>query len=239
MYQPEVKYMNIKKQFNIKPVIAAISIAALSGVTYAAEFSDLDVDVDGKLNQSEMQEYQGLLQHWAEVDVNGDGMIDESEFAIFVKDPTLTQAAGWQSGGGSPGAALTESSDKTGDEFVALDIDRDGNLSKDELKANADAIGYWANYDVNKDDYMDQNEYSDMRNFNTLDMDHDGNLSQAEMQAHPGVIEYWGDVDANRDEYIDREEFASMTTDETLSERTGWQKSTSSGPGPATPAQNN
>jgi hypothetical protein len=70
-------------------------------------------------------------------------------------------------------------------------------------------------------------------------MDHDGNLSQAEMQAHPGVIEYWGDVDANRDEYIDREEFASMTTDETLSERTGWQKSTSSGPGPATPAQNN
>jgi Ca2+-binding EF-hand superfamily protein len=182
--------MNIKTQFNIKQTIAAIGIVTLTSVAYSAEFTDLDVDVDGRLTQDEMQAYEGVVQNWTDVDADGDGMIDETEFAAFVQDSTLTEKTGWESAGGSPGAAKPALEADIGDEFDKLDMDRDGNLS------------------------------------------------QAEMQAHSGVIEYWGDVDANRDDYIDRDEFTTMSSDASLSERTGWQNSTSTGPGPATPAQN-
>ena len=234
----------------MRKTLLAIALSAVATAVYADEFDTLDVDVDGNLTQEEMIEYSGVVQYWTEIDTDGDGMIDKSEFAAMTSNADLSARTGWQ-GGGGPDQAQAEPGE-TGDliyEFGMLDVNNDGRLSRDEMQMHGGVVGVWADIDANQDDVIDADEFSAFEAdatmtertgwndrtlppteenvtylFDDLDADRDGRLSRAEMEIHAGVVEYWADVDRNQDDFIDSDEFATFEADASLAERTGWDR---------------
>ena len=145
----------------MRKTLLAVALSTAMATVYADEFDTLDVDVDGKLTQEEMQEYAGVVEHWSEIDNNGDGMIDKSEFLAMTSDANLAEKTGWDRGGGPAGAQ--QEPGETGDliyEFGMLDVNNDGMLSRDEMQMHTGVSAVWVEIDHNQDDLIDANEFS-------------------------------------------------------------------------------
>jgi EF hand len=68
------------------PLIVFLGLAA--PVAAAGEqFSQLDADRNGTINQQEAQMLPELTEKWSEIDINRDGVVDEVEFARFEEVP--------------------------------------------------------------------------------------------------------------------------------------------------------
>jgi Ca2+-binding EF-hand superfamily protein len=101
--------------------------------------------------------------------------------------------------------------------FDALDTNKDGKLSRDELKAGKALLMEQrrAELDVNKDGWIDRNEAAKSprlaQHFDKLDTNKDGLLSRDEIKAASGMMGRGGKfaaLDKNGDGMIDRAEAA-------------------------------
>ena len=145
----------------MKKTLLTLAISGAMTVAYAADsdFDSLDVNLDGYLTQEEMAEYSGVVQHWSEIDNDGDGMIDNGEFKALVLDDELATKTGWASGVGAPNVEPGVMGDVIR-EFAALDTDGDGMLSRDEMQSHEGVVTYWGDIDRNQDDYLDSDEFA-------------------------------------------------------------------------------
>ncbi len=74
------------------PVTAADYGSAQEGVYEHPTFSHLDIDRDGVLSKAEAAGRKGLLSYWQRTDINGDNVIERSEFAAFETLPSIPPA---------------------------------------------------------------------------------------------------------------------------------------------------
>ncbi len=68
-----------------KIALAALALS-LSSMAFAADaeaYKMADTDQDGMISATEAEAVPGLVDQWAEIDVNQDGQVDEAEFAQF------------------------------------------------------------------------------------------------------------------------------------------------------------
>lgn len=68
---------------NTKTALAILAAAALSGTAFAADMQTLDTNQDNQISQDEAQADPALVEKWAELDANQDGVLDQEEFAKF------------------------------------------------------------------------------------------------------------------------------------------------------------
>lgn len=141
----------------------------------AARFDQLDRNRDGRLDRSERPQRHGKERGGergdksgaiAALDANGDGRFSRAELA------------------GKP---------KLAEHFAAIDVDRDGALTHDELRAYRQAM-------------RPQHEAKRAERFAAADRDQDGRLSQAEVQGRPKLAQRFAILDANGDGFLSREE---------------------------------
>ena len=69
-----------------KTMMILLASAFLTGAAVAGEkmgYSDLDADGDGVINAEEAKGSMELTESWEKIDVNADGVVDESEFSAF------------------------------------------------------------------------------------------------------------------------------------------------------------
>jgi Ca2+-binding EF-hand superfamily protein len=145
---------------NIMKKALFIGTIAITGSAFAADYTTLDVDTDGKLSQDEMQEYSRVLEFWQDVDTDSDGFISQNEFEAMVKDESLAERTGWESG---ETAHPAETAD-INEEFALLDVNNDNMLSQSEMEVHSGVITHWREIDVNQDDQIDADEFNMMAN---------------------------------------------------------------------------
>lgn len=100
-----------------------------------------DKNNDGKVSKDE---FTGPAEHFAKLDKNGDGYIDESEAP---KGPPPRRGQGRQ--------GMQQGPQKGGDFVKRLDKNGDGKVSKDEFDGPSEAFKH---LDKNNDGYIDESE---------------------------------------------------------------------------------
>jgi Ca2+-binding EF-hand superfamily protein len=164
-------------------------------------FADLDKNNDKKISK---EEFPMPPQFFERLDENKDGVIDEEEFG---------RARGRMAGGGGGGPRLSETLGKLMDAnqdakvsreefarinqvFDALDKDRNGELTTDELNRFFEAVrevqnqatggvdvqGLFTQNDKNKDGVITAEEMGKEREFKALDLNKDGSLTRQEAE---------------------------------------------------------
>lgn len=143
-----------------------VSTLALSGAAVAVDFDELDIDVDGKLSQDELKEYNELVQYWSEIDTDGDRFINIDEFTAMVDDPTLAEKTGWTKRQRYPDSVRVQPAEMADvyEEFAALDVNGDDVISKAEMQNHAGVVMYWIEVDRNRDDNLDREEFEFLNN---------------------------------------------------------------------------
>lgn len=162
-------------------------------------FGDLDKNKDKKISRDE---FPGMLppQAFDRLDENKDGFIDEEEFG---------RSRGRMMGGPRSGETLTKYMDANRDSkvsrdefakitqiFDALDADKSGDLSQEELNrffqainetqtqatGGVDVNNLFQNTDKNKDGKLTTDEMTDERLFKALDLNKDGSVPRDEAE---------------------------------------------------------
>lgn len=100
-----------------KSIILAILAASVSGLAFAGsqtqsqseeakqqaaqQMQQLDTNKDNKLSKEEAQANPELVAAWDVVDVNKDGSVDETEYALFAEQKQLKSSGEGSSSGSS------------------------------------------------------------------------------------------------------------------------------------------
>ena len=149
-----------------KKLVLGIATVAFAHSAAAFDFSELDVDLDGHLTQEELKDYSGVVSNWSEVDTDSDGYIGLEEFSALIDDPTLAEKTGWNRRNNAPTTLTADTAEETAliAEFVQLDTNQDGMLSRQEMGNHDGVIKSWTDLDANQDDYLDQDEFNGMVN---------------------------------------------------------------------------
>ncbi len=161
-------------------------------------FADLDKNKDKKLTRDEVP----FAQMIDGMDENKDGYVDEAEF-----ERARQRMSNRGPGGPQMGERLGRFLDANGDKkvsreefaklvqvFDALDADRSGDLSPEEMNRFVQALGetqardtggvdvdnLFANNDKNKDGKLTADEFPNQQLFKRLDVDKDGSVTRAE-----------------------------------------------------------
>ena len=158
-------------------------------------FARLDTDGDGKLSRQEAANSPRLAQNFDVIDTNKDGFLTQDEL----------QAARQQFGPGGRGEG-----------WKKLDTDGDGRLSRQEvanaprLAQNFDAI------DSNKDGFLSQEELRAARRAQgprgqgqgwlRWDANGDGKLSRDEVANAPRLSQAFDQIDTNKDGFLTADE---------------------------------
>ncbi len=67
-----------------KTLLLTVLVALVSGTVAAGEvYKVLDADKSGTISQQEAEAMPGLTDQWKDLDVNVDGQLDQEEFARF------------------------------------------------------------------------------------------------------------------------------------------------------------
>ncbi|QDG52831.1 hypothetical protein FIV42_19395 [Persicimonas caeni] len=117
-------------------------------------FSQWDIDEDKQLNKEEFA--RGMFDMW---DGNNDGVLTEPQYMGAID--------AWFEKGTELGA------------FSSLDVDGDGQLTRDEFLQNVDIDPVFSRFDNDSDDNIAQNEYGEGL-FITNDSNGDGVITQSE-----------------------------------------------------------
>lgn len=168
-------------------------------------FKRLDRNSDGKLQKEELPERMRAL--FDRIDGNQDGAVDSREFAEVAR----------RLGGGAAGlpGPMPNAASFAGPLFTALDTDRDGELSAEEIANSAKSL---AALDKNQDGKITRDELGPppglagpeamLRRFKSADANGDGKLSKEE--APDRLKENFDNVDRNGDGYLDEAELREM-----------------------------
>ena len=79
---------------------------------------------------------------------------------------TLAEKTGWNRRNNAPTTLTADTAEETAliAEFVQLDTNQDGMLSRQEMGNHDGVIKSWTDLDANQDDYLDQDEFNGMVN---------------------------------------------------------------------------
>ncbi|RIJ34290.1 EF-hand domain-containing protein [Pontibacter oryzae] len=119
-----------------------------------------------------------------------------------------------------PVSMRTEATESFAGDMPAIDSDR--------LYSDFSATSNFENWDTDKDNLLNENEYADAF-FNTWDTDNDKMLNQNEWEAASGDFGFrnnadweWAAWDANKDDAISKKEFSARLSETNTFE--GWDK---------------
>jgi Ca2+-binding EF-hand superfamily protein len=153
----------------------------------------VDKNADGMLSRDEAASLPRISKHFDEIDANHDGFITFDELHAF---------GAKHRGGRHHGHALK-----------ALDKDGDGRISRDEAAAAPRLAQNFDRIDADRDGFLTKEElraaHKAMRveHWNRMDTDRDGRISLAEAQANaPRLAKNFDQVDANHDGFVTPEE---------------------------------
>ena len=115
----------------ILPLFLLITILAC-GAVFAADdaFNRADSDKNGMIDKTELQ--QILSDKFKEYDKNNDGYIDKEEFNA-IKDPAAKKEFKYIDNDRSGKIDLKEFNKAGSDRFDIYDLNRDGNMSREEF----------------------------------------------------------------------------------------------------------
>jgi hypothetical protein len=80
-----------------------------------------------------------------------------------------------------------------------LDTNRDKLISREEAKAHSPLAQNFDKIDADKDGQISRNEMKAFHQANKADQDNDGNISKAEAAAKPHLAQNFDKIDANKD----------------------------------------
>jgi Ca2+-binding protein (EF-Hand superfamily) len=154
-----------------------------------------DKNADGMLSRDEAASLPRISQHFDEIDANHDGFITFEELHAFGKAHHARH-------GGHEGHGLK-----------ALDKDGDGRISRDEAAAAPRLAQHFDAIDTNRDGFLTMDELKAARHamhhahWARIDTNNDGRISLDEAKANaPRLAEHFDQVDANHDGFISPEE---------------------------------
>jgi Ca2+-binding EF-hand superfamily protein len=175
---------------------AAAAAQAGSDESHRHRMAAVDPDGDGVVTRDEAKAHPWLADKFDSVDANKDGGLDKNELtAMHDAHRAEMQARGeerWKAadtdGNGSISRAEAEASKSwVAGQFDKLDADKDGQLTRDEMKA------------ARKEGHERMREHA-VERFRTADANGDGGIDLAEAQTGmPKLAEKFSTVDANND----------------------------------------
>lgn len=194
--------------------LQVLSVAVALALTSAAVFAQsqqaspdrvkahmqLDTNKDGVIDRTEAAKAPKLTARFDQLDTNKDGKLSADEIAQM-RGKHRRGAMGGDHG-----------------RMMALDIDKDGRISRAEAQAGKDKLtGRFDQMDVNKDGYLDE---ADMQ------------AKQVQRRA-----EFFNGADTNRDGRVTRDEFIVEQGARSAERREQWAKRASSEAGEQKPAR--
>jgi len=203
----------------IRTTILSISLFAAAGACLAqapmpssAPRPKLDANGDGLIDRSEAAAMPKLAERFAQLDRNGDGRLDASERPLRDGHKGRDGRKGHDGKGGiakldSNGDGQLSRQEAAGkprlmSDFNAIDTDRNGLLSRQELKA-------WMQQHRGEGGKGERGERFAQK-FAAADTDRDGRLSRSEVaRSMPKMQQQFAGRDTNGDGYLSREELRS------------------------------
>jgi Ca2+-binding EF-hand superfamily protein len=186
---------------------AAAAAQAGSDDSHRHGMAAVDADSDGVVTRDEAKAQPWLADKFDSVDANKDGRLDKSELdAMRDAHRAEMQARGeerWKAvdtdGNGSVSRAEAEASTSwVAGQFDKLDADKDGQLTRDEMKA------------ARKEGHERMREHA-VERFKTADTNGDGGIDLAEAQTGmPKLAEQFSTVDTNNDGKVTPEELKAL-----------------------------
>lgn len=192
--------------------VAWAQAPAGSALTAKTIADNNDLNKDGVITKAEATKVAGgLIQNWAQYDVNKDDKVDANELA---RGLAVAQGAAEP----APGTRATAMSVADNN-----DLNRDGVITKAEAtKAAGGLIQNWDRFDLNKDGTVDTNELQQDEAgasaggqlttkaiADNNDLNKDGVITRAEAtRAAGGLIQNWDHYDVNKDDKVDASELA-------------------------------
>lgn len=186
--------------------------SGMSGQSAIPSFNTLDQDADGVVSQSEAQMDPTVSQNFSIADTDQDQNLSQSEFSAL-EQQMQTGAAGAE----------------TLPEFSSLDLNGDGQISKDEAQTISSLNENFDSADTDADGNLNQSEFSafeqqvatgqvgagttaQLPSFSELDADADGQISQSEAQASPDLSQQFSQADVDQNGNISQSEFSAFET---------------------------
>ena len=181
--------------------LAASTAAAQASQQRAMRFAGMDTNNDGVVTRAE---WEGSTRAFEIEDWNGDGILSGEE----VRPGAKRRARGADSRAPEPAYRPAAYDDWTASGFTALDLNRDGRISRDEWRFD---IATFQRVDGDRDDALSRAEFTGEREEASgrnnrlpyLDSNKDGRVSRAEWR---GTAERFDALDANRDGQLTRQE---------------------------------
>lgn len=178
-----------------KSIIATLAVAGAALMTASASASEgkggrwekLDVNGDGEISASEMDERTAKFFEGADAD--GNGGVSKDEMKAFHEARRAEFRAERNPDKNGDGVAdLTEFVNSAQERFDRLDKDGNGLLSEDETQREGRRGGDRGKADANDDGSVDRTEFiaSAQSRFEKMDKDGNGVLSEDEMRRKEG-----------------------------------------------------
>ncbi len=186
---------------------ASLAVVAFSQNAQAAPhgkgMAQLDTDGSKTVSRAEAAKHPRLAERFDAIDANKDGQLTQDELKAHLA------ANGYKDGRGGHGNSHSKldtdgskaisrseaaSHPRLAERFDAIDTNKDGQLTQDEMKAHRATSS-------DKDRAQNAEEV-----FKRLDADNSGGVSKAEAAQRPRLAKHFDAIDANKDGQITREE---------------------------------
>lgn len=198
----------------MRPLFALVGLLAVAAATQAGsddsqrhKMATVDADGDGVVTRDEAKAHPWLADKFDSIDANKDGGLDKNELATMRDTHRAElQARGeerWKAadtdGNGSISRAEAEAAKSwVAGQFDKLDADKDGQLTRDEMKA------------AREEGHEHMREHM-VERFKTADANSDGGIDLAEAQTGmPKLAEKFSTVDTNNDGKVTPEELRAQ-----------------------------
>jgi Ca2+-binding EF-hand superfamily protein len=190
--------MNLKQ--GLMTMVGALALAGMSWAD-VGDFATHDRDGDGRITREEAQAFS--QEKWQKFDANGNGTLERQEF----NDGIFAAVDADNSGAIDRQEARMLANWGVEEEFDSLDGDSDTSITRAELdEALGENEGIFANWDLDSDDQIADNEWEDGF-YGLFDHDDSGDIDENE----------WNKVSYdNRVASVETEADVTVTTDTTV-----------------------
>jgi Ca2+-binding EF-hand superfamily protein len=167
----------------------------------ADRFDEIDADKDGYLSRGE-------IRAWHQATHQGMGMKDEAMRKKDMKQMKQKAADRFKeadkNGDGMLSREEAQAMPRIGKDFDAMDANKDGQVTRDEIKAHG------KEQVQQRRDKMAKMQEEAAANFKQADKNGDGTLSKEEAQAMPRVAQNFDTIDANKDGQATHDEISAF-----------------------------